>query len=77
MEDIGTWSCEMESYFIGPIRGTTDKRSIDVQIKEEEEPEDHSGWDELNNSLINFYGSNWIIFESIIFSRLLKIKLGI
>ena len=32
-EDIGQWSCEMESYILGPARGSTDKKVIDVQVE--------------------------------------------
>ena len=36
-EDLGQWSCEMESYVWGAIRGTTDKRGIEVQPTPDEE----------------------------------------
>ena len=42
-EDIGQWSCEMESYILGPARGSTDKKVIDVQVEIEEHIETDEG----------------------------------
>ena len=30
--NIGTWSCELESYALGPVRGTSDKANITVEV---------------------------------------------
>ena len=33
-EDVGVWSCEMESFVLGFARGTTQKETIRVEIQE-------------------------------------------
>ena len=30
--NIGTWSCELESYALGPVRGTSDEANITVEV---------------------------------------------
>ena len=49
-DDLGQWSCEMESYVWGAIRGTTDKRAIEVQPTPEKEPVDVKPGEAKNSS---------------------------
>ena len=39
-EDAGEWSCEMEKYVWGSIRGTSEKRKVFLTVVEEEEEEE-------------------------------------